>query len=68
LIGDSLTRDEVWFTEKAVDGSTSLFALNEFPARSSDNFEKRYLQGRYGAVPMISPEDLRAVLLGETST
>lgn len=68
LIGDSLTRDEVWFTEKAIDGSTNLFALNEFPSRVSDNFEKRYLQGRYGAVPMISPEDLRAVLLEESTT
>ncbi|MDN3355875.1 ATP-binding protein [Actinomadura sp. DC4] len=68
VLGESLSRDEVWFTEKGSDGATTLFALNEFPARASDNFEKRYLQGRYGAVPMISREDLRAALMEDAGT
>lgn len=50
-----LGSDEVWFTEKAVDGSTQLFALHEFDTRKDDNFEKRYLDGRYGGVPAVNP-------------
>ncbi len=61
-----LDRDEVWFCEKLEDGSTQLFSLSEFPTRKSDNFERKYLQGRYGAVPMISSADLRdAINIGE---
>ncbi|RJQ71501.1 ATP-binding protein [Pseudonocardiaceae bacterium YIM PH 21723] len=64
LVGDVLSADEVWFTEKRADGVTDLYALEEFPTRKSDNIERRYLQGRYGAVPMISPEELRTALTG----
>ncbi|GAA5068502.1 hypothetical protein HNP84_008393 [Thermocatellispora tengchongensis] len=63
LAGPALSRDEVWFTEKAPDGATELFALTEFPGRPTDNIERRYLQGRYGAVPMVSPDDLHAAVL-----
>lgn len=63
LPGINLSKDEIWFTEKAPDGATELFSLAEFPVRPTDNFERRYLQGRYGAVPMVSPEELRAVVL-----
>ncbi|MER5645616.1 ATP-binding protein [Streptosporangium sp. NPDC002524] len=61
--GIDLSKDEIWFTEKAADGATELFSMAEFPVRPTDNFERRYLQGRYGAVPMISPEQLRGVVL-----
>ena len=62
-----LEREEIWFCEKRDDGSTDLFSLAEFSTRKEDNFEKRYLQGRYGAVPMISSSDLRdALAIGET--
>ncbi|MEV7964786.1 ATP-binding protein [Sphaerisporangium sp. NPDC088356] len=65
MTGVHLSKDEIWFTEKAPDGGTELFSLAEFPVRPTDNYEKRYLQGRYGAVPMVSPEELRAVVLQE---
>lgn len=63
LLGNTLARDEVWFTEKAPDGGTSLYSLEEFSVRSKTNFEKRYLEGRFGAVPQIQDDELRSMLL-----
>lgn len=54
LDGEILRRDQVWFTEKGGDGATHLFPLTDFHARKSENLERGYLQGRYGAVPSIS--------------
>ncbi|HET7230393.1 MAG TPA: ATP-binding protein [Longimicrobium sp.] len=48
-----LRRDQVWFTEKGDDGATHLFPLTDFRARKSENLERGYLQGRYGAVPSV---------------
>jgi len=62
LVGDLLSEEEVWFTDKQEDGSTELYALQEFPTRRGDNFERRYLQGRYGAIPMVDADELRAAL------
>jgi uncharacterized protein len=62
MIDDVLHADEIWFTEKQNTGTTEFYALQEFQHRSSDNFELRYLQGRYGAVPMVDPEEMRAAL------
>ena len=52
LASQMLRRDQVWFTEKDAYGATLLFPLTEIRTRSGDNFEKGYLQGRYGAVPL----------------
>ena len=50
-----LRRDQIWFTEKDEDGATLLFPLTDIRTRRSDNLEKGYLQGRYGAVPFDDP-------------
>jgi len=65
LAGDRLEPYEVWFTEKSSDGSSSLYSLDEFTVRKQDNIERKYLQGRYGAVPMIGIEEIRHALIGE---
>ena len=44
-------RDQLWFTAKDADGATHLYPLTDIRTRGSDNFERGYLQGRYGAVP-----------------
>ncbi|APU17354.1 AAA family ATPase [Actinoalloteichus fjordicus] len=62
LVGEVLSPAEVWFAEKSPIGVTELYSLQEFPTRETDNFERRYLQGRYGAVPIIDPAQLRAAL------
>jgi predicted ATPase len=61
-LGGILRKEEVWFTEKNGDGATSLYALDEFTVREIDNLEKRYLDGRYGALPVIELESIRRVL------
>ena len=59
-----LNRDEVWLTEKDEDGATRLGALAEFAGeqvRRSQNLEKAYLHGRFGALPDVDrTEMLRA--------
>ncbi len=50
-----LRRDQLWFTEKDEDGATLLYPLTDIRTRRSDNLEKGYLQGRYGAVPFDDP-------------
>ncbi|MFE2291360.1 ATP/GTP-binding protein [Streptomyces sp. NPDC059452] len=58
-----LFRDQVWFTEKDPRTlATRLFPLTEFSVRhSADNLERRYLGGRYGAVPHLDDDLLREV-------
>ena len=49
-----LRRDQIWFTEKnPEDGQSTLYALDDFSVRKSENVEKGYLLGRYGAIPFI---------------
>ncbi len=50
-----LRRDQIWFTEKDEDGATLLYPLTDIRTRRSDDLEKGYLQGRYGAVPFDDP-------------
>ncbi|GAA4910078.1 hypothetical protein LX16_2772 [Stackebrandtia albiflava] len=57
-----LERDQVWFTEKDHrTGATTLFPLSDFQERDSASLEKRYLVGRFGAVPFLD-DDARAAL------
>ena len=50
-----LRRDEIWFTEKDRDGATDLYPLTDYSPRASENLEKGYLVGRYGAIPFAGP-------------
>ncbi|MCG8922925.1 ATP/GTP-binding protein [Lentzea sp. CC55] len=52
-----LARDEIWFVEKDREsGASSLYPLSDFKPRTEDNLERRYLAGRYGAVPELSQD------------
>jgi len=60
-----LNRDEVWLTEKTENGATRLGALAEFAGervRRSQNLEKAYLHGRFGALPEIDRTELLRAL------
>ncbi|MCL2465861.1 MAG: ATP-binding protein [Micrococcales bacterium] len=57
-----LAAEEVWFTEKGLDGATSLFCLADFPHREADNMARRYSAGRYGAVPSVALSLVRSLL------
>lgn len=50
-------RDQIYFTEKDMNtGITDVYSLDEFPVRKTDNIEKGYLMGRYGAIPFMCTE------------
>ncbi|MCZ8227571.1 MAG: ATP-binding protein, partial [Burkholderiaceae bacterium] len=49
----ALRRDEIWFAEKTPHGQTSIYPLSDFQTRKSDNLERGYLQGRFGAIPFF---------------
>jgi uncharacterized protein len=57
-----LHRDNIWFTEKDDCGATELFPLSDFKPRTEENRERRYLAGRYGAVPIVNDELFAAAL------
>ena len=57
-----LDAKNIWFTEKGKDGSTHLYSLVDFPHPKDANFEKRYLAGRYGAVPRTAPSVFSALV------
>jgi AAA15 family ATPase/GTPase len=44
--------DEIWLTEKS-EGNTKMFSLNDFKLHNTLNIENGYLDGRYGAVPVM---------------
>ncbi|WP_062208209.1 ATP/GTP-binding protein [Streptomyces sp. NBRC 109706] len=66
LAGDGLDREEMWFAEKSPEGATEIFPLTDFPVKKDHNVERRYLGGRYGAVPSLAWEELLASLRTET--
>ena len=47
-------RDEMWITERARDGATSLLSFSDFKdVRYDKDIRKSYLEGRLGGVPRI---------------
>ncbi|MCC6811538.1 MAG: ATP-binding protein [Deltaproteobacteria bacterium] len=54
VVGDPvLRRDQVWLTEKDESGGTRFYPLTDYQPRKSENLERGYLQGRYGAIPFL---------------
>lgn len=56
---DMFRRDQIYFTEKdSKTGVTDLYSLDEFSVRKTENIEKGYLMGRYGAIPFLQNEEV----------
>jgi AAA15 family ATPase/GTPase len=54
LLSNSLNKQQIWFTEKDKLGSAKIFSLAEFiDIRNDIEFTKKYLEGRFGALPFI---------------
>ena len=51
-------RDEVVFIDKNNRGESSLYALSDLKVREDATFNKDYLQGKYGAIPIFNYNDL----------
>src|SRR3546814_17693980 len=47
-----LEREEIWFVEKASDGVSTLSSLVVYTTRKDYDFDKQYIEGRYGVVPV----------------
>jgi hypothetical protein len=51
---DLLRRDEMWVTERAADGSSTLFSFGDYEEiRYDKDIRRSYLQGRLGGVPRL---------------
>lgn len=50
-------KTQFWFTEKNEFGASKLFSLAEFSMRNDTEFSKKYLEGRFGALPFIRSID-----------
>lgn len=55
---DNFRRDQIWFVEKEPKkGTTDLYPLDDFSVRKTENIQKGYLNGRYGAIPFLVTGD-----------
>lgn len=48
-----LRRDQIWITERDVNGATQLRSIHDFEGRESEDIEKRYYEGRYRGLPFV---------------
>lgn len=53
LSANLFRRDQIWFTEKDRFGATNIYSLAEYKVRMNASFEKDYMQGKYGAIPIM---------------
>lgn len=56
LLDSSLfRRDQVWFTQLDKERATDLYSLLEIKnVRKTENLEKGYISGKYGAIPLLN--------------
>lgn len=55
LDSDLFRRDQVWFTQLNNERATDLYSLVEIKnVRKSENLEKGYVSGKYGAISMLN--------------
>ncbi|GAA4923026.1 AAA family ATPase [Stackebrandtia albiflava] len=57
-----LEPEQVWLTDKTNEGVTELTCLADFPKHPDANVARRYLTGRYGGTPRLSPSTLAALV------
>jgi AAA15 family ATPase/GTPase len=62
LDNELLRRDQIWFVEKDRYGASRLYSLAEFKGVRNDlSYERGYIEGRFGAIPYLNPNKLRAL-------
>lgn len=65
---ETFRRDEIWFVEKNKDGISEIYALSDYileddknvgkKVRNDATYNKDYLTGRYGAIPVLEEFDI----------
>ena len=58
LNNSQFRRDEVVFVDKNERGESSLYALSDLKVREDATFNKDYLQGKYGAIPIFNYDEI----------
>lgn len=58
----NLTESSFWFVEKNTNGSSEVYPLTDFELHQNANYERRYLSGRYGAIPLVSLSTFRTLV------
>lgn len=58
LNNNQFRRDEVVFVEKNERGESGLYALSDLKVREDATFNKDYLQGKYGAIPIFDYDEV----------
>ena len=61
----TLEPEQIWLTDKSYQGVTELTCLADFPKHPDANVARRYLTGRYGGTPRLSPSTLAALIGSE---
>ena len=51
-----LRRDQVWITERDINGATQLRSIHDFEGREGEDIEKRYFEGRYRGLPFVKKD------------
>lgn len=51
-------KDHFWFTEKSKYWDARLYSLAEFKLRNDTEYQKKYLEWRFGGLPFIDIEDI----------
>jgi hypothetical protein len=46
-------RDQLWMVRKNEFGASELYALSDFQVRPDSSYDKDYMEGRYGAIPVL---------------
>ena len=65
---ETFRRDEIWFAEKDKDGISDIYSLSDYimedengntkKVRNDATYNKDYLTGRYGAIPVLKDFDI----------
>ena len=51
-------QDEIWFIEKSNEGESKIHSLSDYDLLNNQDVLKGYLNGRFGAVPVIRGEEM----------
>lgn len=52
-------RDEIWFVERDSEDASHVYSLDRFKERYDRKLSKAYLEGRYGAIPVLQTFEFR---------
>ena len=58
LNNNQFRRDEIVFVDKNEHGESNLYALSDLKVREDATFNKDYLQGKYGAIPIFNYDEI----------